>query len=175
MGTLRWQIALDARINEMLARPDYAARRRGAHRAAAGRVSDALSRPHSDHAAVMDSVELVKHTGQGLRFGHGQRAAAQDRGRASGGSSRESSRAPPRWRQLMRIRHGWWSAGSTRYGMEKNGGNLRFDQEQPPTTVRLVGEGRAALAAEGIELAPGAFLAQGATRASRRCNCDGYI
>ena len=48
-----------------------------------------------------------------------------------------------------------------RYGMEKAAAICRFDQEQPATCVRLVSEtAEADLVAEGIELAPGAFLAK---------------
>src|SRR5271168_494385 len=69
MGTLRWQIALDARINVLLVRPD--ARLEDEVRTALrlGVFQMLYLDRIPSHAAVMDSVELVKRTGQGFASG----------------------------------------------------------------------------------------------------------
>jgi len=163
MGTLRWQIALDARINALLARPD--ARLEDEVRLALrlGAFQMLYLDRIPTHAAVMDSVELVKSTGQG--FASGMVNAVL----------RKIAVAPPvevpnsftnATELAAAYAHPAWMVERwvTRYGIEKAAAICRFDQEQPPATVRLASEGaEETLLAEGIELAPGAFL----TRARR--------
>ena len=159
MGTLRWQIALDARINELLARPDM---RLGDEVRIALRLG-AFQMLYLDripnHAAVMDSVELVKHTGQGFAAGMVnallRKIAVAPRveipSSFDNAAAVAAAYAHPTWMVERWV---------LRYGLEKATAICKFDQEQPPTTVRLVGDGaETSLADEGIELAPGAFLA----------------
>jgi 16S rRNA (cytosine967-C5)-methyltransferase len=160
MGTLRWQIALDARINELLARPDT-------------RLEDEVrialrlgvfQMLHLDripsHAAVMDSVELVKYSGHEFASGMVNAVlrkiavAAPVEGPATFKDAAEVAAvyAHPVW-----MVERW----ALRYGLEKATEICKFDQEQPPATIRLVGDGaEEALTAEGVELAPGAFLSR---------------
>jgi len=168
MGTLRWQIALDAPINALLARPD-------------ARLDDevrlalrlgAFQMLYLDripaHAAIMDSVELVKRTGHG--FASGMVNAVL----------RKIAVAPPveipnilatAAELAAAYAHPAWIVDRwvTRYGMEKAAAICKFDQEQPPTTIRLASEtAEESLVAESIELVPGAFL----TRARRVARGD---
>jgi 16S rRNA (cytosine967-C5)-methyltransferase len=163
MGTLRWQIALDSRINALLARPDTRLEDEVRIALRLGVFQMLYLDRIPDHAAVMDSVELVKQTGQG--FASGMVNAVL----------RKIAVAPPvelpetfanAGELAAAYAHPAWMVERwvTRYGIESAAAICRFDQQPPPTTVRLVGEGsEAALLAEGIELAPGAFL----TRARR--------
>jgi 16S rRNA (cytosine967-C5)-methyltransferase len=158
MGTLRWQIALDARINELLARPDTKlddevriALRLGAFQMLY------LDRIPS-HAAVMDSVELVKHSGQA--FASGMVNAVLRKIAVAPAIGLPTSFANPAELAAAYAHPAWMvERWALRYGMEKAAAICRFDQEQPATCIRLVSESaEAELIAEGIELAPGAFL-----------------
>jgi 16S rRNA (cytosine967-C5)-methyltransferase len=158
MGTLRWQIALDARIDSLLARPDARlddevriALRLGAFQMLY------LDRIPS-HAAVMDSVELVKQSGQSFASGMVNAVlrkiavapAVELPARFTTADELAAAFAHPSW-MVER-----WALC---YGMEKAAAICRFDQEQAATCVRLVSESAEAdLVAEGIELAAGAFL-----------------
>ncbi len=160
MGTLRWQIALDARINELLARPDT---RLDDEVRIALRLG-AFQMLHLDripsHAAVMDSVELVKHSGQGFASGMvnallrkiSVAPAVETPASFADAAELAAAYAHPAWMVERWV---------LRYGIEKTAAICRFDQEQPATTVRLATDSaEAELVAEGIELAPGAFLAK---------------
>ena len=160
MGTLRWQLALDARVNALLARPD--ARLEDEVRLAL-RLG-AFQILHLDripaHAAVMDSVELVKQSGQGFASGMvnailrkiASAPAIELASSFADTAELAAAYAHPAWMVERWVLH---------YGMERAKAICSFDQEQPPTTVRLVDDdAEAALAGEGIELAPGAFLAR---------------
>jgi 16S rRNA (cytosine967-C5)-methyltransferase len=160
MGTLRWQIALDLRVNPLLARPDARLddEVRIALRLAVFQMLH-LDRIPS-HAAVMDSVELVKHSGQGFASGMvnailrkiAVAPAVELPESFTDGAELAAAYAHPAW-----MVERW----ALRYGLEKATAICKFDQQQPPTTVRLVADNaEGALAAEGIELAPGAFLAK---------------
>lgn len=160
MGTLRWQIALDARIQPMLARPDSRLDDEVRIALRLGAFQMLYLDRIPTHAAVMDSVELVKRTGQGFASGMVNallRKIAVEPPVAFPASLESAAALAAAYAHPAWMVERW----VTRYGMEKSAAICAFDQEQPPTTVRLVGEGAgAALAAEGIELAPGAFLAQ---------------
>jgi 16S rRNA (cytosine967-C5)-methyltransferase len=69
MGTLRWQIALDARINALLARPDTRIDDEVRITLRLGAFQMLYLDRIPSHAAVMDSVELVKQSGQGFASG----------------------------------------------------------------------------------------------------------
>ncbi len=160
MGTLRWQIALDARILPLLARPE--ARLDDEVRVAL-RLG-AFQMLHLDripsHAAVMDSVELVKQSGKSFASGM-VNAVLRKIAVApvvelpvsfTNAAELAATYAHPAW-----LVERW----ALLYGMEKAEAICRFDQEQPATCVRLVSEtAEAELLAEGIELAVGAFLAR---------------
>ena len=154
MGTLRWQIGLDARINELLARPDTRIddEVRIALRLGVFQMLHLDRIP--DHAAVMDSVELVKHSGQGFASG------------MVNAILRKIAIAPPVEvpNSFATVyAHPAWMAErwAIVYGMERTAAICRFDQELPVTCVRLGSEtAESDLIAEGIELAPGAFLSK---------------
>ena len=160
MGTLRWQISLDARTNDLLVRPDTRlddevriALRLGAFQMIY------LDRIPS-HAAVMDSVELVKHSGHG--FASGMVNALLRRIAVAPAVEIPSSFATAADLAATYAHPAWMvERWVLRYGMEKATAICSFDQEQPATTVRLTNDSsEAELLAEGIELAPGAFLAK---------------
>ncbi len=163
MGTLRWQIALDARVNQLLVRPDT---RLDEEVRIALRIG-AFQMLYLDripaHAAIMDSVELVKRTGQG--FASGMVNAVLRKIAIELPVAVPDTFSSPVELALSLAHPAWMvERWALRYGMQKAEAICRFDQQQPPTTIRLVNpEAEAVLAAEGIELAPGAFL----TRARR--------
>jgi 16S rRNA (cytosine967-C5)-methyltransferase len=163
MGTLRWQIALDSRINSLLARPD--ARLEDEVRVALrlGAFQMVYLDRIPSHAAVMDSVELVKQSGQGFASGMVNAVlrkiavapAVEVPASFLDAAELAAAYAHPAW-MVER-----WALV---YGIGKAEAICRFDQEQPATCVRLVSEtAEAELAAEGVELAAGALL----TRARR--------
>ncbi len=160
MGTLRWQIALDARINGLLARPDTQLDDEVRIALRLGAFQMLYLDRIPNHAAVMDSVELVKHSGQAFASGMVNAVlrkiavAPEEEVPASLASAAElaAAYAHPTW-----MVERW----ALLYGMEKAAAICRFDQEQPATCVRLVSESaEAELVAEGVELAAGAFLAK---------------
>jgi 16S rRNA (cytosine967-C5)-methyltransferase len=158
MGTLRWQIALDARIDALLARPD-------------SRLDDevrialrlgAFQLLHLDripvHAAVRESVEMVKVSGRSF-------ASAMVNAVLRKIAAVPPSQIPEKFTEpaelALAYAHPKWMVErwALRYGIEKAALICGFDQEQPTTTVRLVSDdAERALIAEGIELTPGAFL-----------------
>jgi 16S rRNA (cytosine967-C5)-methyltransferase len=160
MGALRWQIALDARVNALLARPD--ARLDDEVRIALrlGAFQMLYLDRIPDHAAVMDSVELVKHSGQAFASGMVNAVLrkiavappVEPPAGFAGAAEIAAAYAHPAW-----MVERW----ALLYGIDRAAAICRFDQEQPATCVRLVGDSaEAELAAEGVELAPGAFLAR---------------
>jgi 16S rRNA (cytosine967-C5)-methyltransferase len=159
MGTLRWQIALDAELVEFLKRPD-------------SRLSDevrialrmgAFQLLHLDripaHAAISESVELAKR-GEN-KFAAGMVNAVLRKVATGGARSKHdsstaagvaSATAHPVW--LVER----WAAA---YGLEVAAAICAFDQEQPPLHVRFVSvEAEETLQQQGIELAPASYLAR---------------
>jgi 16S rRNA (cytosine967-C5)-methyltransferase len=160
MGTLRWQIALDARINELLARPDTRIDDEVRIALRLGVFQMLYLDRIPDHAAVMDSVELVKHSGQGFASGMvnailrkiAVAPAVEAPNNFANAVELAAVYAHPAW-MVERWAHV--------YGIEKTAAICRFDQELPIACVRLAGDkAEADLIAEGIELAPGAFLSR---------------
>jgi 16S rRNA (cytosine967-C5)-methyltransferase len=160
MGTLRWQIALDLRINQLLARPD--ARLDDEVRIALrlGIFQMLYLDRIPSHAAVMDSVELVKHSGHGFASGMvnallrkiAVAPPVEIPARFESASAVAEAYAHPAW-----MVERW----ALRYGLETAAAICKFDQEQPPATVRLLSDtAEGALLNEGIELAPGNFLSR---------------
>lgn len=160
MGTLRWQIALDARINELLARPDTELDSEVRIALRLGTFQMLYLDRIPDHAAVMDSVELVKHSGKA--FASGMVNAVLRKIAVAPEVDHPASFANPAELAAAYAHPAWMvERWALVYGIEKTAAICRFDQEQPTTCVRLVSEtAEADLVAEGIELAPGAFLAK---------------
>ncbi len=175
LGTLRWQLALDARIRDLLARPEakLSAEAETALRMGAYQLLY-LDRVPA-HAAIHDSVELVKYgkkrgaTTPSRKRAEGpgaagmvnavlrgiQRSAISDQrsgtGRPGGGASRGTEVAAA-WAHPAWMVERW----ARRYGMEAAEAICRWDQEPAGVTIRVV-EGGGELA--GIETEPGFFLA----------------
>jgi 16S rRNA (cytosine967-C5)-methyltransferase len=157
MGTLRWQMMLDARIRPLLARPDtkLAAAVEMALRLGAYQLLYLDKIPA--HAAIGESVELAKQAGE--RFAAGMvnavlRKLANARTPASTAPKNPAhvaaAYAHPQW-----MVEGWAAA----YGLDAAAAICRFDQEPASMSVRLVHpEAEASLNSEGVELVPGEFL-----------------
>lgn len=154
MGTLRWQLLLDQRITALLARPEtklplpvQMALRLGAFQLIF------LDRIPA-HAAIGESVELAK---QGeSKFAAGMvnailRKIASSAKLTQSVPQIDAVAAHPEWLVAR------WAEN---YGSEAAKAICLYDQQQPPVTLRLVDEqSEASLLSNGIELAPGDFLA----------------
>jgi 16S rRNA (cytosine967-C5)-methyltransferase len=159
MGTLRWQIALDAEVNRSLKRPE-------------GRLSDevrialrlgAFQLLYLDripaHAAISESVELAKRAEN--KFAAGMVNAVLRKVAAGGARSKHDaatavgiagSTAHPVW-----LVERWVAA----YGLEGAAAICAFNQEQPPLHLRCASDAvEDALKSAGIELEPGAYLSR---------------
>lgn len=166
LGTLRWQIALDAEIRKLLARPDA---KLGPEAATALRMG-AYQLLHLDrvpaHAVLHDSVELVKHGEERGAAGMvnavlrkvqriadsgqrtGQRPAVSghriEKRRTAGGIA-------ARWAHPAWMVERW----ARRHGLEAAEAICRWDQE--PAGIAVRAESHEGLA--GLDTEPGAFLA----------------
>jgi 16S rRNA (cytosine967-C5)-methyltransferase len=160
MGTLRWQIALDARINALLDRPDTQLDDEVRIALRLGAFQMLYLDRIPNHAAVMDSVELVKHSGQA--FASGMVNAVLRKIAVAPAAEVPASFATATELAAVYAHPVWMvERWALLYGMEKAAAICRFDQEQPATCVRLVRESAEAdLVAEGVELASGAFLSR---------------
>lgn len=148
LGTLRWQLVLDARIRALLARPGAklappveTALRLGAYQLLY------LDRIPA-HAAIGECVELAKHAGEmhaaGMVNAVLRKLAQSPRERV------DAEAAHPRW-MVER-----WSRF---YGRDAARAICAFDQEPAGICLRLAHpEAEQALADEAVELAPGEFL-----------------
>ncbi|HEY1807806.1 MAG TPA: transcription antitermination factor NusB [Acidobacteriaceae bacterium] len=165
LGTLRWQIALDAQIRGLLARPDA----KLSPEAAAALRMGAYQLLHLDrvpaHAVLNDSVEVVK---QGKERGAaGMVNAVLRRVQATGhgpqGTGQRTADSGQRTEQrtamgeiAARWAHPAWMVArwAERYGLEAAEAVCRWDQEAAPVAVRASPhEGLA-----GLDTEPGAFL-----------------
>ena len=159
MGTLRWQIALDAQVRAYLKRPNE---KLDARVLLALRLG-AFQLLHLDrippHAAISESVELAKSSGNQFAAGMVnailRKVATAKRiplPEAFGDVAKMASAlAHPDW--LVKR----WAA---RYGLAVAEKICRFGQGQPPTSIRLLNkDAEEKLLAEGMELEPGSFLA----------------
>jgi 16S rRNA (cytosine967-C5)-methyltransferase len=158
MGVLRWQSALDAMFAGLVPRPlrkldleVLTALRMGAYQMAF------LSRVPA-HAAVHEAVELVKLAKKRSAAGMVNavmrklqpRQAAMASSPATDANQLAVSSSHPEW--LVER----WSA---RYGLERASLICQYDQQVPPTTIRLSGpDDEAELRKEGLQLAPGALM-----------------
>ncbi len=158
MGTLRWQLALDARIAALLSRPKpldpsvQVALRLGAFQLL---YLDRIP----VYAAIGESVELAK--GGSNKFAAGmvnailRKIAAQPKPEklpdVTNSAELASAYAHPRWLVERWIEN---------FGMRSARRICEYDQEPAPIFVRLVAEeAEKELLQEGIELAPASFLA----------------
>src|SRR5579862_1488397 len=157
LGTLRWQLALDAVIRPLLSRQNT----KLSEEAAATLRMGAYQLLHLErvpaHAVINDSVELVK-TGKeraaaGMVNAVLRKIAAQPRWKAPGtlGSPAKIAAA---WAHPEWMVERW----AQRYGMQGAEAICRWDQEPAGVTLRLVAADDTELA--GLELQPGAFLSR---------------
>ncbi|MGD0368444.1 MAG: transcription antitermination factor NusB [Acidobacteriaceae bacterium] len=156
LGTLRWQLALDARIRALLARPGA---KLSAEAATALRMG-AYQLLHLDrvpaHAVIHDSVELVKYGDERGAAGMVNAVLRKIQGagyRVQGTEKQERSVrevaaewAHPAWMVERWVR---------RYGLEAAEAICRWDQEPAGATIRVT---EPAADLDGIETEPGYFL-----------------
>ncbi len=164
MGTLRWQIRLDAEIREFLARPN--ARLEPAIRIALrlGALQLQYMDRIPDHAAISESVELAKIAGHQHASGMVNAILRKVAGLPKPGPLAASLSAA----QLAEATaHPLWLVERwvASYGVEAARAICKHGQQQPELAVRLAGAqtGRTTgvaneLAEDGIDLAPGAML-----------------
>jgi 16S rRNA (cytosine967-C5)-methyltransferase len=150
MGVLRWQLVLQQRIREVLTRskghlgdPVQVALELGA-------VQLLLLDRIPAHAAIFESVELVRQSGNSYAVGL-VNAVLRKLAQAPKLDAAEASAAHPSW-----MVERWVAA----YGLEAASAICRYDQLPPPVTIRLTSP---EVELEGLQLEPGAFV----TRARR--------
>jgi 16S rRNA (cytosine967-C5)-methyltransferase len=153
LGTLRWQLKLDARIRALLARPEakLAPAVETALRLGAFQLLYLDRIPA--HAAIGESVELAKRAGETFAAGMVNavlRKLARLPHETVQGEPIAEEFAHPRW-MVER-----WSRF---YGHDNARAICAFDQEPAAICLRLIHpDAEQALADEGVELAPGEFL-----------------
>jgi len=162
LGTLRWQLTLDARIRELLARPEAKLSDEVATTLRMGAFQLLYLDRVPAHAVINDSVELVKFGKERgaagmvnavLRKMQGPHDRAPDsRFRAPGPKRSLAVELAARWAHPDWMVERW----VRRYGVEAAEAICRWDQEPAGVALR-VGVGPGDL--EGIETEPGAFLA----------------
>jgi 16S rRNA (cytosine967-C5)-methyltransferase len=142
MGVLRWQLVLQQRIREALTRSK-------GHLADAVQVAlelGALQLMLLDripaHAAIFDSVELVRQSGNPYAVGLAN-AVLRKLAQSPKLQAADATAAHPLW-----LVQRWVAA----YGHEVADAVCRYDQLPPPTTVRSAGE------LAGLQLEPGNFV-----------------
>lgn len=152
LGTLRWQLALDARIRSLLSRPDAKLSPEAATALRMGAYQLLYLDRIPAHAAIHDSVELVKHSRE--RGAAGMVNAVLRKLAASEGmadpqyttGAGAAARAHPQWLVERWVK---------RYGIEAADAICRWDQEPARVTIRLEDPHREP---EGLTTEPGAFL-----------------
>jgi 16S rRNA (cytosine967-C5)-methyltransferase len=149
MGVLRWQLVLQQRIREVLTRskghlgdPVQVALELGA-------VQLLLLDRIPAHAAIFESVELVRQSGNSYAVGL-VNAVLRKLVQAPKLDAAHASAAHPSW-----MVERWVAA----YGLEPASAICRYDQLPPPITLRLTSpEAELTLQEEGLQLEPGAFV-----------------
>ena len=159
MGVLRWQIALDERIAAALTRPDSQLPEPVEIALELGALQLLLLDRIPAHAAIFESVELAKQSGNTHAAGLVNAVL-----RKMIGSPRLGA-VPLRFRSAEPIARVWahplWMV--TRwvqaYGLASASAICQFDQYPPPTTLRLLEpQAEEVLAEEGVQLAAGVFV-----------------
>ncbi|MGA8110725.1 MAG: transcription antitermination factor NusB, partial [Acidobacteriaceae bacterium] len=146
LGTLRWQLALDARINTLLTRPDAKLSVEAATALRMGAYQLLFLERVPAHAVLNDSVELVKQSKE--PGAAGMVNAVLRKIHSAGPVPPDPEAAHPAW-MVERWVH--------RYGREAAHAICRWDQEPAGVTLR-VRDPEADL--DGIETEPGFFLTQ---------------
>jgi 16S rRNA (cytosine967-C5)-methyltransferase len=156
LGTLRWQLALDAQICALLARPEA----RLSPEAATTLRMGAYQLLHLDrvpaHAVIHDSVELVKYGDERGATGMVNAVLRKMQGsghRAQGSEERTAISLAAAWAHPAWMVERW----ANRYGLEATEAICRWDQEPAGATIRLA---EPAADLEGIETEPGYFLSR---------------
>lgn len=154
LGTLRWQLKLDARIRALLSRPEAELAPAVETALRLGVFQLLYLDRVPAHAAIGESVELAKQAGETFAAGmvnavlrkltRSPRAAAENEPIAE-------AFAHPRWMVERWMRF---------YGRDAARAICAFDQESAAISLRLVhSDAEQSLADEGVELAAGEFLA----------------
>jgi 16S rRNA (cytosine967-C5)-methyltransferase len=147
LGTLRWQLALDAQIRGLLARPEAKLSPEAATALRMGAYQLLYLDRVPAHAVIHDAVELVKH---GKERGAAGMVNAVLRKIHDAGHRVEGT-GP------ARLAHPQWMVErwARRYGAESANAICLWDQQPAGITLRVV-DGAADL--EGVETEPGVFL-----------------
>ncbi len=159
MGVLRWQIALDERIAQLLTRPDSGISQPVEVALELGSLQLLLFDRIPAHAAIFESVELTKLSGNAHAAGLVNAVLRKIAGSPKLGA------APLQFRSAEDIARVWahplWmvTRWARAYGLASAAAICKFDQYLPPTTIRLLApQAKEVLAEEGIELQGAAFV-----------------
>jgi len=163
LGTLRWQLALDARIRPLLARPNakLSPEVATALRMAAYQLLYLERIPA--HAAINDAVELVKQSRErgaaGMVNAVLRKIAQGPPGSGIRGQGREELKEQPQSPEQIAAAwaHPTWlvERWARQFGLEAAAAICRWDQEPAGVTLRLASD---QALPEQIETEPGAFL-----------------
>jgi 16S rRNA (cytosine967-C5)-methyltransferase len=153
LGTLRWQLKLDAQLRALLSRPEakLAPAVETALRLGAFQLLYLDRIP--PHAAIGESVELAKQAGETYAAGM-VNAVLRKLARSPHAAAKDEPLA-------TEYAHPGWMVDRWQrfYGSEATRAICAFDQEPAPSCVRLVHpDAEQALADEGVDLAEGEFL-----------------
>lgn len=154
LGTLRWQLALDARIQPLLARPDAQLSPEIAVALRMGAFQVLHLERVPAHAVLNDSVELVKQGPDARAAGMVNAVLRKIAGQ--GKYTPPEKLSTPR-ELAAAFAHPEWMAArwARRYGMAAADAICRWDQEPAGISLRIIDP---AADLSGLELAPGAFL-----------------
>jgi len=143
LGTLRWQLALDAVIRGLLARPDAKLSPEAATALRIGVYQLLYLDRVPAHAVLNDSVELIKRGPE--RGAAGMVNAVLRKIARAGAPQGPPAAAHPAWMVERWARH---------YGREATGAICRWDQEPAGITLRIAPD----IDVTGLETESGAFL-----------------
>ena len=159
MGVLRWQIALDERIAAALTRPESVLPEPVELALELGALQLLLFDRIPAHAAIFESVEITKQSGNAHAAGLVNAVLRKMI------DSPKLGAAPLRFRSAEQIARVWahplWMVARwvRAYGLATTSAICQFDQYPPPTTIRLMEpQAEEALAEEGVHLAAGVFV-----------------
>jgi 16S rRNA (cytosine967-C5)-methyltransferase len=149
MGVLRWQLVLQQRIREALTRGKGHLAETVQVALELGALQLLLLDRIPAHAAIFESVELVRQSGNSYAVGLAN-AVLRKLVQSPKLQAADAFAAHPLW-----LVERWVAA----YGQEAAASICRYDQLPPPTTIRLASGDQGA----GLQLEPGSFV----TRARR--------